>query len=271
MKKHKYSGMLAILALLVMACSNDSEQVIIDNDVTLQQIYQLTDSYINAQDTATGNAKYYIDPELAAIDINATIDAYNEDSSDPDTYFAAGIAASYKASEGITPPNPSQGVDNASNPLDYVGKYHVDILHHQLTHKQNYIGNHGSFRYERSTEITRNLLQQYGENVQPSNTYTESSFKTYYRQLKQELQSVNFLLSEIILKMKDEGKITTVESQVLHAYFTMQESASSLSAYIQYSIQAEQIIVNSNYPQQTKDFLLFTMATARHDFNYWNQ
>ncbi|MFK7746842.1 MAG: hypothetical protein AB8B65_00490 [Kordia sp.] len=269
MKKIIYYLIPCMFSFLVIGCSEDDRLLENTEDTTLQDIRQLTDDFLKVQDKITIHTKA-IDPAVAAVDIKAAIDSYNNDPSDMDSVYADGIAASGLASSGIAQPNPGSGADNTGNPLDHAGKYHVDILHHQLTQQYNYVAPNGVFNYDRSVEVTRNLLVMYGENVTQSNSHTSSSFNVYYNKLRQELQSVNNLLSKAILKMRAQGKISSLESQILHSYFTMQEGATSLNSYIQYSIQVEQMVLNSSYPQSTKDFLLFTMATARHDFNYWN-
>ncbi|WP_298513237.1 hypothetical protein [uncultured Kordia sp.] len=271
MKKIIYYLIPCVCSLLIIGCTKEDQAIENSEEATLQHILELTNTFLKTQDKITTSAKA-IDPAIAKIDITAFLDSYggpNSSDDDLNDAYADGIAASYKAAEGVAPPNPGGNVDNTANAYDYVGKYHVDILDYQIRNKSNYVSPNNVFKYNRSIGVTSDYLAQDQIQLNMTNMMSNNQFDMWYLHLQQQLQTANGLISQTILAMEAAGKISTLESNILYHYFDAQENASSLTNFIQYSIQIEDIIINSSYNHPTKRFLLSAMATARHDFNYW--
>ncbi len=260
--------------LTMISCNTDEQQLETGQDVTFQKIQEVTTDFLKNSDTHTNmDTSRAIDPEIAAIDIKAAIDTYNSGSSYKWS-VQQGVVSSAAASNGVPPiftDNSGVNIANDNNEFDSAGKYHVDILKYQLTEKKDYVFPNGVFNYERSVEVTRNyLLTNTNDTSTLPQSMSRNEFYTFYNYLNQDLQNSNYLLSDAILTMENQGKISSLESQILNMYFKMKEQTSSIDAYIQYSIQIENLVTNSNYPSDTKNLLLFTMATARYDFAFWN-
>jgi hypothetical protein len=269
MKKVIYTVTLCVCVFLTTGCSEEDQGLENSKDATLQNILQITDDFLNTQLNTTPIAKpKALDPVYVA-DITAGVEEFAR-TYDWDGALHAGITASENFSGGIAPNNPGDNVDNPANEYDLAGKYHVDVLHYALTEKREYIFQNGIMNFQRSFEVTKNYLNANNALMNPNYILTESNFNTTYNATIQTLQNVNNSLSQWVLKMEEKGKISSLESQILHQYFNAQESATSLQAYIQYSLQIEDLVINATYSERTKKLLLFTMATARHDINYWN-
>lgn len=270
MKTINYKLIAIIFLLIITSCITDDSQINPEEQSTLKRIKEITNQFIHSQqNNFQSSTKVFVDPKVAAIDINAAIDSYNDDG-DFDWALTMGVAASSKASSGIMPNNPGGNVTNDFNEYDFTGRYHVEILQHGLTDKKDFIFENGIFNYYNSITYSNEFLESNNLNVQQSNIYSLSQFEAFYNTIISNLENVNNQLSKIILQMENDGKISNLESQILNMYFESQENSTSLNSFIQYSLQIENLITESNFNISTKKLLLFSMSTTRHDINFWN-
>lgn len=265
MKNLSVKIITVFVALLLTNCTKDDMQISDNDQSTLKKIIEISTLYLASQDSnASSNFKANIDPKVSKIDIDAVIKDYN-DNGDYDGAICIGIQASMLASNGIMPNNSGGDVTNNQNAYDFVGKLHVEVLYHGLTDQKDFIFPNGIFNYYNLVQYSSNYLSN-----QQSNYCSLDQFNSFYNDVINDLENANNKLSIMISHMEDENKITALESQILQIYFKSSENSNSLGAFVQYSIQIENLITTSNFSEETKKLLLISMATARHDINFWN-
>ncbi len=274
MKTNTYILKILLLLFVVTSCSKEVQEEIQDENFTVKQISDITNNYINLQTTNTANTSRVFDPTLYLTDVAAGLDDYLENG-DESHAIEVGTAASVKAGASLSDDsfnqgNVIEGVVNLDNEYDYTGKYHAQILKVALIENKNITCPNGVFNYDNTLRIARAFLNSQGLHSNAQNALTESQFNNFYNSIIYRIQSNNNKLSNIVIQYKNEGILSDMESQILNAYFKAQESSDTLDSYIQYSIQIENLVTNSNIPNRSKKILLFAMATARHDINFWN-
>ena len=76
-------------------------------------------------------------------------------------------------------------------------------------------------------------------------------------------------MTDVVAFMQSSGDLSEDESNILKSYFQAMEASGSYESFVNYSISAEEIIVNSSYSDETKQMVLSIMSTARFDLKYW--
>ncbi|WP_298513239.1 hypothetical protein [uncultured Kordia sp.] len=262
-----------VLALLLIAgigsCSKEDATFLETESNILTKIADITSDFIDGQDETIVSAKAF-DPTYYMVDITAGKEDYDQHH-DYDHAVDTGIAASEKAAEKAIAPangyggNPVVAVVNPNNPLDYTGRFHAEILASAIYQNHQIVYPNGEFSYTNSINFSNNYM-----NITVQNMLSENEFNAFYEHVVNKIRANDNLLSKVMQQDLREGKLTQSEGQILIMYFQAQESSNTLNGYIQYSIQIENMVVNSNLPSSSKDLLLFVMATARHDINFWN-
>lgn len=84
------------------------------------------------------------------------------------------------------------------------------------------------------------------------------------------LQNPNQDLVAFINELEHAGKITSLESDILHEYSTGINSIKNVSDFQEYSIDIENTIITSNIPEKSKAIVLGFMAVSRYSVAYWN-
>ena len=268
MKNLKSILIITIINILMFSCSNENTSVDTDID-SLSQIKNLTGYFLSHQKEI--DQIKAMDPDIWLADCVAGLDSYLEDG-DIKKAYQVGYEASIKYSEGgITNPNPGNPIDNVinlGNELDYVGEYHAEMLYLSLTNNYDFIYPNGIFNYQNTTVF----MQQYltSKNIIASPMPSENEFNLFYTNIEDLITDGDHKFSKIVLVLENQGKLPSLETQILRMYFQGQENSESLNNFIAFSIEMENIIQQSSYPNSTKELLLFTMATVRHDVNFWN-
>lgn len=274
----KYINIVSIVTfiLLISSCSEEITKEISAENKAIEEISKITNDFLASLEgkIPSPNSKAF-EPNDFIPDIEAGLEEYMKNG-DVGQAVSVGIAASQKATSGQVCPangnggNPIGSVINAANPLDYAGRYHAEVLEDALIIHRNQIYPNGVFNFTNAINFTYNYLASNNIYVNSTNAMTESEFNAFYANMISLLQNNDYKMSKVVRIYENEGRISSTERQILEMYFLAQESSNTLNGYIQYSIQTENSILNSNLSSKSKDLLLFTMATARHDINFWN-
>jgi len=260
---------ITLIIFFIAGCTESDLEVNNQADATLREIESLTQDYISSQQKNGSTAgRIEISDDVARTDIDAGVAEY-ESSHDLDMAIHMGVEASAKALS-IALPNSGGNVDNKDNPLDFAGKYHVEILREGLTTSKELVYKNGVFNYDNMTKVVEAYFRKNGRVFPMDRTVSEQEFNQFYQARSTKLNQANDKLSGVIENMKLAGKISQVEHRILFNYFSAYESSTSLDSFIQYTFQIEDLVINSSYQKQVKNLLLFTMATTRHDVNFWN-
>ena len=269
--KNTHKIFLTLLCISVLSSCSKEDRDSLEIEQIDERIFLPTCTLrVVIQARTSVSQKQNFDPNAYLVDIEAAHEDYDEHH-DYGHAVKTGIAASQNYGESVVAPsggfggNPIGTVVNPNNSLDYVGRFHAEILEATFYQDHQIIYPNGTFSYTNSINYTDNYT-----NSSTSGSLSQNDFDTFYQSVVAKIVANNYLLSQVMQQNLNEGKLTQDEGQILITYFQAQESASSLNNYIQYSIQVEDMVVNSSLPTTSKNLLLFTMATARHDINFWN-
>ncbi|MEM6685701.1 MAG: hypothetical protein AAF617_07935 [Bacteroidota bacterium] len=276
MKKYIYTVLISALVCLGISCSKDSVATDDTTNTLLTELKKVTTDFIASQDgkIPTSNTKQFNSNEYL-VDCEAGMADYIKNG-DRDHAIEVGIKASQEAGtdNGLSGQgnagNPISSVVNPMNGLDYAGRLHAEALEVGYTNYQHQIYPNGVFNYQNATNFVFGYLAQNNVNS-TGNTMTESEFTAFTNSVRLRLQQNNYKMSKVVISHKNEGDLTNEEAQILEMYFKAQEQSTTLNGFIQHSIQVENMVVNAtNLSASSKELLLFVMATARHDINFWN-
>lgn len=190
-----------------------------------------------------------------------------------------GTAASvdqYRENHPVTPPamdtntNLQQtscyfpdSIKNSSNPYDYVGQIHYDIVAHFLANAALCQTNDGELNLsEYYTTVFNMLINNY-----PS-LYITSNMQNYFGYA--DLVSVMNDLDEDFSIIASNSIQDNNLRQVITSYQQFFDNTSNAASFCPYSITVEnQILSNSSYSDIEKQIALSYMATARYGFWFW--
>ena len=252
------------ISILWSSCSTNEdltpkEESSVKETALIEKVTTATDSYIltqkNQEVFLANKAKWW---EIALADLIGGAVGYL--AGGPVGGVILGVGCSVAAGTGIAPPNNNNGgVDNDHNVFDYAGIEHVTILHNSLTRNREAISENGVFN-------ASSYLQIVNESSNSNITIDQYNYVQHY--VDTALRNTNEL-SVVFSNMGQERLITRNESQVLTRYFQGFENTTNFSDFINFSVSIENIVQESEISVAEKNMLLFTMATARHDLNYW--
>jgi len=271
MKIVKYYFVALIASAAIVSCYQ-TDIFEGENSNIILEIGAFSREFIVSEASKKGASPEQTDEQVNAIlvDTSAGMESYANDG-DINKAYSVAISASAGISGGDLPDNPGGNVDNPLNAYDYTGKYHVDILREKLTNGKNFVFPNGEFDYARSITFTLKSLSKRNVNIALADLPSASEFGAFYNQLLSTLEASDNKLSNFVKYLEHGSKITGEESQILVHYFQAQENARSLNAFIAYSLQVEKMVAESqSLSFKSKELLLFSMATARHDVNFWN-
>ncbi len=269
MKNLKNLFILLFTIALFSNCSNDEEQNLEDSIQIELQFQNATTAFIDSQTgevlidpNNTSRAKWW---EVALSDIIGG--AVGTLTGGPVGGVLLGVGCSVAAGLGIAPPPNDGGVSNNGNAYDYAGELHTEILNEALTTERAFVIQNGVLNFDNLQIVANRILQENG--INSTVQFSETDFFGIQSYVDQAAVSSGGRMSIIAQNMGQEGKISNIESQILSNYFSAFENSSSFQAFLGYSVQMETMIEQSNLSSNSKELILFTMATARHDLNYW--
>lgn len=189
--------------------------------------------------------------------------------------IVGGAASSIQAAGGVLNPGSDSGnsVKNTNNKYDFAGELHIKILTIGLDEKnEKSLRPKGQLNHAAFLQFARELLIH-------NDVYTEKDLSTYgIKELSNDLQFVletdNLSLVELSEKLSKAGRITDRESAILELYFSEMNTINSINSFkqfVKFSIELENVISDSNFPESSKQLLLSMCATTRHDLNFWIQ
>jgi len=267
----KFMFLFAVLVIGFTSCMNEEGNVFDDynmNDVEVQldevtvEIISLSKSFIKKQGKADERLSPYA--TFMAIDrgvyYESVIGGANEEQSTYDAVNASIDAYQDWSGGGITPPNPTGDVSLSANPLDFVGKLHVEILDYVIKEPT------GIFKNGNETDFTATLAycnSVFNQNGLSSYIGNASSLEQAVSSGTNTVQNANHLLSSLVTGQSNA-------EIALKNYFLATESSQNVEDFVDYSVQAEMLVIGSQqYSPAQKNYLLGNMATARHDIHYW--
>ena len=254
------------ISILWSSCSTNedlapTEDLSVKETALIEKVSTVADGYLLTQKKQevflANKAKWW---EIALADVIGGAVGYL--TGGPVGGVILGVGCSVAAGVGIAPPNNTNGgVNNDNNVFDYAGIQHVSTLHTSLTRNRGVISEDGIFN---PTSYLQLVNQSYNSNL----TIDQYNYVQHY--VDTALTTTDEL-SVVFSNMGQERLLTTNESQVLTRYFQAFENTTNFYDFINFSVSIENIVQQSEISVAEKNMLLFTMATARHDLNYWYQ
>ena len=260
--------------------TNNTSTVVPQNNRTLEGIQSTTATYISTQNRlnesdliayrtegdreATPEEKWNHD---VAVGVDCVLSGIGlNDAAEIGLRASSVYSISVGGPEGndLTRPEPML---YAANPLDIYGIMHVDLLHDQLaiSKERTFDGsvpNHSNY----VTYAQDYSLEHYGITARELPDLTVKNIDKFLERLE---TTVNFSLVYYIETKRTEGLMPSLEADILSSYFSALEASRSFEAFYTYSTSVENDIIKSDYRLEVKELLLFTMATTRHDVQYW--
>ena len=174
-----------------------------------------------------------------------------------------GAGSSLAASNGTNGGSNGTGVGNPNNPYEGTGVAHYDVVTDGLN---------GS-NYFNGTEIT---------DYQAYYTKVFSVLKIKYQDCDNGISCFNVVdVQNVIEEVSSDNKnlvaslnnvngISQNVKTVLHSYFNGIMNSNNSTPFINYSIDAENVILNSSMNNLDKIIILSTMSNARIGVQFWN-
>ncbi|MFA6150305.1 MAG: hypothetical protein WC716_03225 [Chitinophagaceae bacterium] len=172
-----------------------------------------------------------------------------------------------QGSLGLVVNNPNGGTSNPNNPYDNLGVFHNQTI---ISYAN---------QYGQNTGITTGSLNSFIANSYNSTfTYTPTSTETTFVnnfnfiQLHSSLVESSYNntgISGIVENHKNAGYLDQVEANILSTYLNNLANFSTLNEGQSYSIDCENVILNSNLPSASKQKLLISMSIARNSFTLY--
>lgn len=273
-KKIAFLALPVMLALAFFSCEKEAVEnegntvPVSETDHTLNQIIELTEEFkANAERERLNSQDRDLPPEIKEFfEVDAEASTWHFIlNGDFDQAMFVGSIASLKSSWGVTPrPAPGGYGAYSDNYLDYVGEGHVGILHDCHTTVRHLISTGGEIVNADFLAYAKNYaIVNYGSSPAVLAGYTLAQFEADIA------ESVHVPLLDFADYLQDEAAISSTEHDILELYFETLDVATNFSSFYEYSTSVEDAIMESGYSTTVKENLLFTMATSRHDLEYW--
>ncbi|AXT53196.1 hypothetical protein D1818_21060 [Aquimarina sp. BL5] len=158
---------------------------------------------------------------------------------------------------------------NQTNPYDSYGYWHYSSIDNVLVNPERYL-NGEDFDNEQFYEATKEFLSD--NNVGDYSDYENFSLDEANEKLmfSSDLLETYGLLGGLEYKF-EKGFITELVYEILKPYYKILENSNNIQEFVDYSLQAEELIVNSILERKDKQIVLSTMATARYGMQYWSK
>lgn len=283
MKKPIFLALIALFLFFISSCDKKEEVILLnsnlpqselkDLETTMQELDILTKSY-------TQNYPYY-DKNIDVNKINKIpkwlkIVAWDVGGGMAGFYYfglvgaVIGGAASSIAHAEIDNPFPLLPQDpsyayaaaNTNNPYDNIGYNHYYSINQALSDTTNYLDANGNYSNSNFYNFSSNLLLQNGV----INSTQLSSYTSTNNNLLE-----SYVQEDIVNSLYNANKISSDTRNIMTNYFNALYSTTHAAAFENYSIQAENLIVNSTMNSLDKEAILSTMATARYGVHYWQE
>lgn len=183
--------------------------------------------------------------------------------------IGASLAQAGKESEGFTVnPNGNNGVPNPNNPYDFMGKAHYDGVDSVLSNLITYWDNSGLI-YSNYRDLYFGLVKKSYYDYNQFKPYFTS--QTYMSIIQESSNSTSSISDFFYLSSPNMSNIDFQIKIILSGYSIALESTVDSDAFVQYSIECENIIKNSILlNEQDKLYILSFMAVARYGISYYN-
>lgn len=167
--------------------------------------------------------------------------------------------------------NPSGGViTNPNNPYDIVGEIHNRIINNILADFTLVTGSDGLFSVEkcyRYAALNANnipLINNAAFELYPFNLFMDDYFSIYLVN-----SSENFFNSTQALL--SAGKINQLEKSIMDIYWVSVRAGTRLTAFENFTVAYENIIIASNLNPVVKGKVLSMLAVSRYSQAFWNE
>lgn len=188
--------------------------------------------------------------------------------------FGAGLGAliggageSLEAADGTAEKKSMAMQPNDNNPYDNIGFHHYNCLNLALENNNNYIEN-GIYSNSNFYIFCKNYLINNG-------VYFENNFQ--YFTLNNSNVNFDYVKSKEILSINEfnellfnNNKISSFVYNYLAPYFECLLATNNITNFVNYSINAENLVVSSSLTSIDKQIVLEVMSTARYGIQYWN-
>lgn len=270
----KIKLILLCTVLSVVSCTKDDD-VNIESPQKLSiadQINNLSENYNTNHGKADTDWK-----KVAIADVAAGLGEAADPSSTVLSVTLVAAAASvkeYNNQQGSVSSNTSGGstsgqIDiNETNPYDSYGYWHYASIDNVLVDPERYLDGE-DFDNTRFYETTKEFLSDHG--VGNHADYESITLDLANEKLAFNSELFNrYALSGGLSYLLENGKIQESVYQVMKPYYNVLENVTSSQEFVDYSLQAEELVVNSELKRKEKEIVLSTMATARYGIQYWS-
>lgn len=269
MKKTKLTFLGLLSSVLIFSCSKENVEVNeSNNEETVQLIQEISRAFIRDQQAGFADREFRPSPEAISHDIHVGTDCLLSGLSFNDAVtFAMRASAHY----GRLVPDLEEVelIGFELNPFDHFGIRHVELLHRQLTvdrdltiDEDNTLNNENYVPY-----ILERLEEDYGVSSDECPETTVENVEFYLEGLD---DVSDYSLTNWISQRREEGLVNDQVFSILYSYFEALENAATYEDFRIYSEEAETIVIDARISESDKNIILFTMATTRHDVNYWS-
>jgi hypothetical protein len=176
--------------------------------------------------------------------------------------------------------NPDQPIDyngngtayasaKVNNDYDGVGYYHYYMINSASVSTQNYLDANGKFSVQSFRSFAGNLLVN--EEVITQQKLSNFTTQNLNYQISYLQNNMTNGLTGLLTTLYNDNKISLEAKNFLSPYFQALETTTDVDAFINYSENAEDIVIASSLNSIDKQVILSTMATARYGVHYWGR
>jgi len=178
-----------------------------------------------------------------------------------------GAGASFTEAGGIVAPGNQGGtpiIENINNPYDFVGILHYEIMGEMTSNHETYWVNN-ELNYSLYKEMVFSKLKSYS--IDNFNNFNDDFWikEIKFHAAWQEEYIEYFSSSNSRLSTLSNTCLSIAED-----YYSALTLTNNTDDFVQYSINAENLVVNSNLIDIEKKYLLIFMSTARIGVGYYN-
>lgn len=272
MKTKFITSVFLILALV--ACTQDDE-VQIEN-VKKQSIFDQVNNLSEGYNVTLGKAADTDWKKVAIADVAAGLGEAADPNSTVLSVTLVAAAASVKeynnqqsniSGGGSSGTTSRQIVSNEINPYDSYGYWHYASIDNVLVEPERYLSEE-VYDNERFYVSTKEFLLENGvEDYSDGLTIDQANVKL---KLNSDILEKYGFLGDLKHRY-DRGDISQSVYEIMHPYYDIFSRTSNIEEFVEYSLQAEELIVNSELENKDKGVILSTMATARYGMQYWSK
>ena len=276
--KVKFKLILLGVILSVVSCAKDDEVQVenLQKFSIVNQINKLSESYIQnpgRADTDWG--------QVARADVAAGLIESGDPSSTMISVTLVAATASVKeynsqqtqtvssiSNGGQNGSNTGQTEANETNPYDSYGYWHYASIDNVLVDPKLYL-NGEDFDNELFYEATIKFLSK--NDVGSDSDYENLTLDLVNEKLAFSTEVFDhYGLSGGLTYLLEIGNIQESVYEVMLPYYSVLENVNSSEEFVDYSLQVEELVLDSELEEKEKEIVLSTMATARYGIQYWS-